>query len=72
MDIPKAYRTMFRDYPDVVNVEDLCKMLGGISIKSAYRLLRSGEIKSVIIGKRYRIPKIFVAEYITALQKSCS
>lgn len=71
MDIQKAYRTMFRDYPDVVNVEDLCKMLGGISIKSAYRLLRSGEIKSVIIGKRYRIPKIFVTEYLTALQKTC-
>ena len=30
---------MFESYPDVVTVDQLCLMLGGISKKLAYRLL---------------------------------
>lgn len=56
---------MFAEYPDVVNVEQLCKMLGGISRKLAYRLLASGELRSVRIGRSYRIPKLCVIEYLT-------
>ena len=58
-------RDMFAEYPDVVNVEQLCKMLGGISRKLAYRLLASGELRSVRIGRSYRIPKLCVIEYLT-------
>ena len=64
------YKVMFTDYPDVVNVEQLSEMLGGTSTKSVYRLLKSGEIKSYLIARRYRIPKVFVIEYLTDLQKS--
>ena len=56
---------MFREYPDVVDVDDLCKMLGGISRKLAYRLLTDQEIRSVRIGRSYKIPKICVIEYLT-------
>lgn len=55
----------FREYPDVVDVDDLCKMLGGISRKLAYRLLTDQEIRSVRIGRSYKIPKICVIEYLT-------
>ena len=56
---------MFENYPDVVDVDDLCKMLGGISRKLAYRLLINQEIRSVRIGRSYKIPKIYVIEYLT-------
>jgi len=55
---------IFENYPDVVNVEDLCLMLGGISKKLAYRLLSSGEIMSVKIGREYKIPKSGVRTYL--------
>ena len=58
-------QAMFEDYPDVVDVDGLCKMLGGISRKLAYRLLINQEIKSVRIGRSYKIPKIYVIEYLT-------
>ena len=58
-------QAMFEDYPDVVDVDDLCKMLGGISRKLAYRLLNNHDIKSVRIGRSYKIPKIYVIEYLT-------
>ena len=58
-------QAMFEDYPDVVDVDGLCKMLGGISRKLAYRLLINQEIKSVRSGRSYKIPKICVIEYLT-------
>ena len=59
-----VYKVMFSAYPDVVNIEQLCEMLGGISTKTGYRLLKTGSIKSVMIGHRYRIPKINVIDYL--------
>ena len=55
---------MFSKYPDAVNVYDLCAMLGGISIKLAYRLLRENIIPSIRIGREYRIAKIDVIGYL--------
>ncbi len=57
-------QVMFADYPDVVEVEDLCKMLGGISRKLAYHLLTTQEIRSVRIGRAYKIPKVCVIKYL--------
>ena len=49
MESQTAYKLLFADYPDVVNVEQMREMLGGICDKTAYRLLRSGE-KSMTRG----------------------
>lgn len=57
-------QSMFENYPDVVDVDDLRKMLGGISKKLAYRLLSDQEIRSVRVGRTYKIPKICVIEYL--------
>ena len=68
----EIYKTMFKDYPDVVNVEQMCEMLGGMSTKTAYRLLRSRSIKSILTGRRYRIPKVYILEYLQVIQRSTS
>lgn len=57
-------QSMFENYPDVVEVDDLRKMLGGISKKLAYRLLSDQEIRSVRVDRTYKIPKICVIEYL--------
>lgn len=46
----RYYKSMFKDYPDVVNVRQLQTMLGGISKKLAYHLLQNNIIKSIKIG----------------------
>ncbi len=66
------YKVMFTEYPDVVNTDQLCEMLGGAAIKSVYRLLREGKIKAFRIGKGYKIPKVSIIEYLIALEKSIS
>lgn len=52
----EAYKLIFREYPDVVDVEQMCEMLGGINTKTAYRLLRQNQIKHFKIGRTYKIP----------------
>ena len=56
--------SMFENYPDVVEVDDLRKMLGGISRRLAYRLLAEQEIRCVKVGRAYKIPKVCVIEYL--------
>lgn len=57
-------QAIFDKYPDVVAVDELCEMLGGISKKLAYKLLGAQEIKSVRIGREYKIPKLCVIDYL--------
>lgn len=59
---------MFNSYPDVLSVKQLCEMLD-IGKNTAYKLLQSGEIKSIKIGKVYKIPKKYLKEYITKFSK---
>ena len=66
----KYYKSMFKNYPDVVNVKELQSMLGGISKKLAYHLLRNNIIKSIRIGRQYKIAKTDVILYLT--EKNCS
>ena len=65
----KYYKSMFRNYPDVVNVKELQSMLGGISKKLSYHLLQNNIIKSVKIGRQYKIAK---ADVIYLTEKNCS
>ena len=58
------YYELFANYPDVLAVNDLCKMLR-LGRNSVYDLVGSGAIKSKKIGKQYRISKIDVIEFFT-------
>nr|WP_051500051.1 helix-turn-helix domain-containing protein [Paenibacillus sophorae] len=58
---------MFQNYPDVVCVPQLCEMLGGISTKSAYKLLQENKIKHFRIGRAYKIPKANIISYLRSI-----
>ncbi len=62
----EAYRIMFRDYPDIVNVNQMSKMLG-ISDKTAYALLRDNKIEHFKVGRTYKIPKIHILSYLRVI-----
>ena len=63
-----VYTTIFSDYPDVVNIPQLCEMLGGIGVKAAYKLVNSGKIKCFHIGNSYKIPKLYVLKYLGVIE----
>lgn len=54
---------MFKEYPDVVGVKELQQMLG-IKRTKTYELLKSGIIKSIKIGKDYKISKFNIIAYV--------
>ena len=67
-DMKESYTLMFTDYPDIVNLTQMRKMLGGISNSLAYRMLREKKIKSKKVGREYKIPKVNVIKYVMAEQ----
>ena len=54
---------MFDNYKDILTVKELCTALN-IGKNTAYTMLERGEIKSIKIGKVYRIPKIALINYV--------
>lgn len=67
-DMKETYTLMFTDYPDIVNLVQMRKMLGGISNSLAYRMLREKKIKSKKVGREYKIPKVNVIKYVMTEQ----
>lgn len=62
-ELRERYAVMFPQYPDIVNVSQLQKMLG-ISRHLAYDLIQEGHLASFRIGNAYRVPKVSVIRYI--------
>ena len=57
------YRS-FDDLPLTLRVEELMPILN-IGRNTAYELVRSGQIRSIRIGRQLRIPKDAVQEYLS-------
>ena len=53
----------FDDYPDVLNVSDVQALLG-IGRKQAYELVHSGKFHVIQIGKRIKISKGILLNWI--------
>ncbi len=68
-EITELYQLMFADYPDIVTVEQLQKMLG-ISRHTAYALIDKEYLSAIKVGKAYRVPKISVIKYVLSIQEN--
>ena len=62
--------TKIQDLPLVLKVKDLAELLM-ISQSATYALIRSGQIRSIRLGKSYRIPRDAVEEFLRYGPKSC-
>jgi len=67
----EIYRTVFKEYPDVLDVKQVSKLLG-VSTKTVYRLLREGTIESLKIGREFRVPKVNIMRYVKVFNTSIS
>ncbi len=59
----ELYRTMFREFPDVMSLKEACKILG-ISTKTGYKLISNGQLRALKVGRSYRVPKIYLFTYL--------
>ena len=63
MNQQEAYGTVFREYPDILDVEQMSKLLS-VSKKTAYKLLQDGTVVSLKVGREYKIPKTNIISYL--------
>ena len=62
-DLKEHRYNMFTAQKDVVNVNQLAEMLS-IGITLAYRLVKQNTIKSIKVGRQYKIPKQNIISYL--------
>ncbi len=53
----------FSDYPDVLTPEEVQKILH-TGRNTTYAMLMNGEIRSIKVGGKYRIPKLFLIDFL--------
>lgn len=56
-------KTIFQQYPDVVNIKQLQEMLH-IGKNLAYKLINTGKIESIRLGSVHRIPKSNIIDFL--------
>ena len=66
-----AYSVMLREYPDVMNIEQMSQALG-VSTKTGYGLLKSGKVACLKVGRAYRIPKVHLLTYMKGMEREKS
>ena len=59
----ELYDSVFKGYPDVLDVAQVSKILG-ISKNLVYRILHDGSLLSLKTGRAFRIPKISLMKYV--------
>ena len=57
------YRNMLAEYNDILKPEDVKKILQ-IGRNTVYDYLKNGTIKSIMIAGKYRIPKLYLLEFM--------
>lgn len=68
----KEYMNMLKEYPDVLKIKDMCEVLGGISTKTGYKLLRENKIESIKVGREYCVSKISIVDFWMKKNKTTS
>ena len=63
VEIEESYNLFLKKYPDVLTTKDLQHILS-VSSKTVFKLLHSGQIKSIKVGRNFRIPKIYLFQYL--------
>lgn len=69
MSTQDIYRIVFKDYPDVMDVKQVSKILG-VSTKTVYKLIRSGSLSALKVGREFRVPKVVLMKYVKVFGSS--
>ena len=71
MGFSDVYRSVLKEYQDILTVEEMSKALG-VSTKTGYKLIRENKIECIKVGRSYRIPKAHLLAYMRVLFRASS
>lgn len=63
MGFSDVYRSVLKEFPDILTVEEMSRALG-VSTKTGYKLIRENKIEYLKVGRSYRIPKAYLFAYM--------
>ena len=69
MGFSDVYRSVLKEYPDILTVEEMSKALG-VSTKTGYKVIRENKIECIKVGRTYRIPKAHLLAYMQLFNAS--
>lgn len=69
LDSNELYRSVFKEYPDVMDVRQASALLG-VSTKTVYKLIDAGALSSLKVGREFRIPKLNIMRYLRIIEAS--
>lgn len=69
MGFSDVYRSVLKEYPDILTVEEMSRALG-VSSKIGYKLIRENKIECIKVGRSYRIPKAHLLSYMRVFLKA--
>ena len=52
-----VYKNMYSEYPEILEVKDLCEILG-YGKKKVYQLVKEGQLKKILVVERSRSQKL--------------
>lgn len=58
-----VYKHMLKGKPDILNVRQASDILS-VSTKTVYKHLNDGSLHSIKVGREFRIPKIYVIDFL--------
>ena len=64
----KEYGKKFRDLPDALSANELAQVLR-VNVKTVYKLIRTGEIPAVRVGREYRVAKGTLVDYLRSNER---
>ncbi|MCI9263305.1 MAG: helix-turn-helix domain-containing protein [Oscillospiraceae bacterium] len=56
---------MFEDYPDILTVAQVSKILG-VCDATSYRLIHDGSLGSCRVGRKILIPKVCLIDFVNS------
>lgn len=68
IELDSVYSNIFAEYPEILTVKDVCKMLE-FKEKKVYQLISDGLIPKIPCGRAIRVAKISVIEFVLKSEK---
>ena len=63
MDTMMLYQNMYSEYPELLEVKDLCQILG-YERKKVYQLIKDEQLKKIPWGRKIKVAKATVIAFV--------
>lgn len=61
--VEAMYKNMFKDYPEICGVNEICNMLGFGSTK-VYQLVQSGKLQKIPHSRTIKVAKATIIDFV--------